>query len=133
MASITPVSLSITPVPNSPLVSIYVGYEVHLNSQDIATQQNYREVCHLIGDDTPGDGTDDIIRTIYDATTFYDGTFQQFSRAIQLFMPASQLDEDRTAPFQEDDEIRARVTLTPILTSRESNQVVIKKGSILNV
>jgi hypothetical protein len=132
MASIQPITLTITKVPNSANVSISVGYVVSLSSHDIATEQHYREVCHLIGDDTPGDGTDDIIRTLFDTTTFFEGTFSHFSRAIQVFLPASALDEDSGRPFLEEDEIRARVTLTPIPTSRESNLVVIGGGPIVN-
>jgi hypothetical protein len=122
MASIQPITLTITHIPNSTDVSIYVGYMVSASSQDQATEQNYREVCQLIGDDTPGDGTDDIIRTIFDTTTVFT-TSVHFSRAIQLFLPASALDEDSERPFPEEDEIRARVTLTPIPTSRDSNLV----------
>lgn len=125
MASIQPINLRITRVPNSANVSIDVGYVVSASNHDLATEQNYREVCELIGDDTPGDGTDDIIRTILDTTTVFGGTGVHITRAIQFFLPASALDEDSGRPFLEEDEIRARVTLTPIPTRRESNQVVI--------
>jgi hypothetical protein len=121
MASITPITLTIQPVPNSANVSVQVGYVVSGTSHDLATEQNYREVCQLIGDDTPGDGTDDILRTLFDTTTVFTGS--AFTRAIQLFMPLSELDEDREGPFIQEDEIRAKVTLTPIPTSRESNLV----------
>jgi hypothetical protein len=123
MASIQQVTLAITPVPNSANVSIDVGYVVSGSSHDLATGQNYREVCQLIGDDTPGDGTDDILRTIFDATTVFTGNSVHFTRAIQLFLPRSVLDEDNEGPQIQEDEIRAKVTLTPIPTSRESNLV----------
>jgi len=123
MASIQPITLRITRIPNSVNVSIDIGYVVSASSHDLATEQNYREVCQLIGDDTPGDGTDDIIRTILDLTTVFTAPFVHITRAIQLFLPASALDEDRGRPFLEEDEIRALVTLTPIPTSRESNLV----------
>ncbi len=42
--------------------------------------------------------------------------------ALQLFLPRSVLDEDNET-FIQADEIRAKVTLTPIPTSRESNLV----------
>lgn len=123
MASIQAITLTITPVPNSANVSVQVGYVVSPSNHDLASGQHYREVCQLIGDDTPGDGTDDILRTIFDATTVFPSPGGGgFSRAIQLFLPASALDEDSGTVLDED-EIRARVTLTPIPTSRESNLV----------
>jgi hypothetical protein len=123
MASIQQVRLTITPVPNSANVSVDVGYVVSASNHDLATEQNYREICQLIGDDTPGDGTDDILRAIFDATTVFTGNIPHFTRAIQLFLPRSVLDEDNEGPFIQADEIRAKVTLTPIPTSRESNLV----------
>jgi len=134
MASIGPVTLTITPVPNSTNVSVGVGYVVSGSGHDLATEQNYQEVCHLIGDDTPGDGTDDILRKIFEDVTVFTGNTVSFTRAIQLFLPASALDEDNNGIIAfEEDEIRARVTLTPIPTSRESNLIrrggpVISKG-----
>ena len=127
MASIQQVNLAITPVPNSANVIVDVGYVVSGSSHDIATQQNYREVCQLIGDDTPGDGTDDILRTIFDTTTVFSGN--SFQRVLQVVVPRSVLDEDNDGPQIQEDEIRARVTLTPIPTSRESN--LIRMGGIL--
>jgi hypothetical protein len=123
MASVQPVTLTITPIPNSTNVSVGVGYVVSASSHDLATDQHYREVCQLIGDDTPGDGTDDVLRTIFEATTVFSGNSAHFTRAIQLFLPRSVLDEDNDGPFIQADEIRAKVTLTPIPTSRESNLV----------
>src|SRR5262245_54604520 len=112
MASIRPITLTITPVPNSANVSVQVGYVVAGSSHDLATEQNYHEVCQLIGDDTPGDGTDDLLRIVFEGTTVFDGTHVAFQRAIQLFMPLSELDEDNGGPVIQEDEIRARVTLT---------------------
>ena len=128
MASVQPITLTITPVPNSANVSVSVGYVVSGTGHDLATEQNYREVCQLIGDDTPGDGTDDILRTIFETTTVFTGNNVHFTRAIQLFLPLSALDEDNEGPFIQEDEIRAKVTLTPIPTSRESN--LIRVGGI---
>lgn len=124
MARINPITLSITPVPNSENVSVQIGYVVAANGQDLASEQNYREVCQLIGDDTPGDGTDDILRTVLDQTTVFSGNTAAFTRAIQFFLPKSVLDEDGGIIIDAD-EIRARVTMTAIPTSRESNQVVL--------
>jgi hypothetical protein len=125
MASIGPVNLRIIDVPNSSNASIDVGYTVSASSHDLATQQHYREVCELIGDDTPGDGTDDVLRTLRDEVIDFSD-HPSFTRAIQVFVPVGLLDEDRGVVTQEDDEIRARVTLTPVPTSRESN--LIRRG-----
>ncbi len=122
MASIQPITLRISPTLPNGMVSVDISYVVSASNHDLASEQNYREVCVLIGDDTPGDGTDDIIRTVVDQTLVFSGTFPHQSRAIQFFMPASQLNED-AGTFFDADEIRARVTLTPIPTSRESNLV----------
>jgi hypothetical protein len=123
MASIQPITLEITPLPNGTDVSVSIGYVVSGSSHDLATEQHYREVCQLIGDDTPGDGTDDVLHTALDTTTVFTG--QSFQRAIQFFLPASVLDEDTGPLIFDVDEIRAVVTMTPIPTSRESNLVKI--------
>lgn len=123
MATIQSITLTITPLPASADVSVYVSYVVSASGYDLLTEQHYREVCELIGDDTPGDGTDDVLRTIFDATTVFDGNNAHFTRAIQLFLPLSALDEDGGGPLYNEDEIRARVTMLPVPTSRESNLV----------
>ena len=104
MASIQQVALTITPVPNSTNVSVSVGYVVSASNHDLASEQHYREVCQLIGDDTPGDGTDDILRTLFDGTTVFSGNGAHFTRALQLFLPRSVLDEDNEGPFIQADE-----------------------------
>jgi|SRR5687768_17766496 len=114
MATIEFLTFTIEPVQNSDNYTIYVGYRVSASSADLSSGQEYHEVCHLIGDDTPGDGTDDPIRKIFEWTTVFTGISQSFTRAIQLFLPRSALDEDRGKPFLEEDEIRARVKLIPV-------------------
>jgi hypothetical protein len=122
MARISPVTLTITPATNSAKVVVYVGYTVFGSNHDLAAEQHYREVCELVGDDTPGDGTDDVLKNLLDTTTVFDGS--NFTRSISQELDRSILDEDSQSPFQKD-EIRAKVTLTPIPTSRESNLVQI--------
>lgn len=121
MASIQNVTLAITPIINTANVFVTVGYTVLGSGHDIAAEQHYREVCQLIGDDTPGDGTDDILRTMLDTTTVFNGS--NFTRSLQVILPLSALDEDNDGPQIQEDEIRAKVTLTPIPTSRESNLI----------
>ncbi|HEY0458614.1 MAG TPA: hypothetical protein VGC97_05630 [Pyrinomonadaceae bacterium] len=125
MASIKPITLTIVPNPNNGKFIVNVNYVVSASPNDVATEQNYREVCQLIGDDTPGDGTDDIIKTLRDGTLVFDGIFSHLTRNIQLEMNRSDLDEDRGLITPEADEIRARVTLTPIPATLESNQIVL--------
>lgn len=129
MASIGPITLRIIDVPNSGNASIDVGYIVSASSHDLATEQNYREVCELIGDDTPGDGTDDVLQKLREEIIVFNSNTPHLTRAIQAFVPKSLLDEDRGIIAFEEDELRARVTLTPIPTSRESN--LIKRGGLV--
>jgi hypothetical protein len=56
------------------------------------------------------------------ATTVFSGN------SVHFILPRSVLDEDNEGPFIQADEIRAKVTLTPIPTSRESN--LIRLGGI---
>jgi hypothetical protein len=125
MASIKPITLTITPNTNNGKFIVYVHYVVSASPNDVATEQNYREVCELIGDDTPGDGKDDVIKTLSDGTTVFDGIFSHLTRIFQVELTRSELDEDSGQPFLQEDEIRARVTLTPIAATRESNVVVL--------
>ena len=124
MASIKPITLTITPNTNNGKLIVYVHYVISASPNDVATEQNYREVCELIGDDTPGDGKDDVIKTLSDGTTVFDGIFSHLTRIFQVELSRSELDED-SGPILQDDEIRARVTLTPIAATRESNVVVL--------
>ena len=114
MPSIEFKSFTIDPVLGSDQYSVQVGYVVSGSNFDVVTGQEYREVCHLIGDDTQGDGTDDNLRKIFENTTVFSASTPHFTRALQLFLPRSALDEDRGKPFLEEDEIRARVKLIPL-------------------
>lgn len=133
MATIGPVNLAITRLPNTPFARIVISYRIEGNTRDVATEQSYREVCELIGDDTPGDGTDDILRNIRDDTIVFGGTSVVFVRSPSLVVPLSLLDEDSGGVFPQADELRARVTLTPLLpapSSRESNQITLNEPGI---
>ena len=131
MASIKFLTFKIDPVQGKDQYTVQVGYVVSGSNFDVATGQAYREVCHLIGDDTPGDGTDDNLKKIFEDTTVFSANTAHFTRAIQLFLPRSALDEDSGQPFLEEDEIRARVKMTPLppkIVTLESD--VIKLGGI---
>ncbi len=114
MASIEFKTFTIDPVLGSDQYSVQVGYVVSGSNFDVVTGQEYREVCHLIGDDTPGDGTDDNLRKLFENTTVFSANTAHFTRAIQIFLPRSALDEDNGGPILEEDEIRARVKLIPL-------------------
>ena len=91
MASIEFKTFTIDPVQGSDQYSVQVGYVVSGSNFDVVTGQEYREVCHLIGDDTPGDGTDDNLRKLFENTTVFSANTAHFTRAIQLFLPRSAL------------------------------------------
>lgn len=124
MATISPITLTIGPGNSPSNASVQVGYTVSASNHDLASAQTYRDICELIGDDTPGDGTDDILLKLREEVIVFTSNTAHFTRAIQQFVPLTKLDEDAGTFIPQEDEIRARVTLTPIPTRRESNQVV---------
>ena len=137
MAYVTPITLSINPKPNSPNnFFVEVRYSIHADDNDVSSNQSYREVCELIGDDTPGDGADDLLRVVRDVTSQFSGTAVAIVRDNVFDLPKTLFNEDNNGPFNQADEIRARVTLTPISgnlgsTSRESNKVVLNSVGIV--
>ena len=67
-------------------------------------------------------------------TITFSGTSTGFGRGWTLILPLNSLDEDRGGVLPQADEIRALVTLTPILpsqSSRESNQVTIGTNGVI--
>ena len=131
MAFVTPITLSIFAKPNSTTnLFAEVRYTIHEDGKDVANNQKYREVCELIGDDTPGDGTDEVLKVVRDVTSQFGGTASEIVHDTVYDLPKTLFNEDNNGVFNQADEIRARVTLTPIAanvgsTSRESNQVVL--------
>lgn len=130
MATIGPITLTIGPGNSPSNASVQVGYTVSASNHDLASAQTYRDVCELIGDDTPGDGTDDLLVKLREEIIVFTSNTPHFTRAIQQFVPLTKLDEDAGFVVLEEDEIRARVTLTPIPTSRESN--LVRRGGLVN-
>jgi hypothetical protein len=127
MAIISPVTLAISRNGTDAIVD--VTYTITGNIPDRIEKQKYMELCRLIGDDTPGDGTDDIVPdgTLREKVVEFSTTNFEFSRALKITLPASFLDEDSGGPVSAVDEIRAVVTLTPVvakMATRESNQVL---------
>jgi hypothetical protein len=135
MASIGPVTLSIFDRPQLGDVLIQVSYEVQATDADVSGEQEYREVVELIGVDTlPGeDGVDEPIAggTLWDGIRVFDGLHVGSSETREKTLPPQALDEDPSPIFPKVDEIRARVTLTPVLrvVSRESN--LVRRGELV--
>jgi hypothetical protein len=123
---VSAVALTITRVGENAVAK--VAYVIEGDIEDSSSGQTYLEVCRLIGDDTPGDGIDDVIsRGEMLRTTTILGPHTRIERALTITLPAINLDEDRGGNFLETDEIRALVTLTPLLPTsqrKESNLVL---------
>ena len=156
MASVSNLTLDIEVVNDGAnlVANVTASYRINWSSYDQNSNQPYRESCVLIGDDTgitpAEDGTDD---SIPNGTLFPQLLFPPFpvvngglaSPLIPLFnttasngqaftdrthtktLNLSALDEDQ-APVLNPDEIRAQVTMTPVLpaaVTRESAQFAI--------
>jgi hypothetical protein len=136
MASIT----SITLAPINVVVAnatVDVDVTVSFTSYDVNSNQAYRMVCRLVGDDAPEGNPDDVIRngSLTPAINIpglppidlgqiiqADGLTSK-SFTFTKTLAKSDLDED-VAPEPNPDEIQAEVTLTPILpqtVTRQSN------------
>ena len=117
----TPVNLTIARIGDQ--AKARVTYSIEGDLEDHSSGQTYIETCRLIGDDTPGDGTDDIINNglLLRATTIM-GPHTRFDRVLELTLPAANLDEDKGIFFPDTDEIRALVTLTPLLPTPQTSE-----------
>lgn len=130
MASISNVKLWIfegTPVPGEALIQ--VSYNLNATQHDAPHEQAYRELVQLVGDDTGlgEDGQSELIPggTIWDGTVVFSNSSVGFTQIHEKTLPSAILNED-PGPVIRTDEIRARVTLTPLpqaSPSAESNLV----------
>src|SRR5436190_22185376 len=130
MASISNVLLRIfegVPVAGQALVQ--VSYTLTATLHDAPHQQAYRELVQLVGDDQGAgeDGHSELIPngTIFDGTVVFTTSTVAFTQSHERTVPISILDED-PGPFIRPDEIRSRVTLTPLAAAsptRDSNLV----------
>ena len=118
--------------------TVDVDVTVLFDSYDVHSNQRYKMVCRLVGDDTPEGNPDDAIRNgsltpvltlpglppidlgqVIQADGLTTKTFT-FTKTLAK----ADLDEDQ-APEPNPDEIQAEVTLTPLLpqtVTRQSNQ-----------
>jgi hypothetical protein len=133
MAKIGPVKLKID--VQGAQATLDVAYDIEFSAHDRQSQQAYKEECRLIGDDTnvgdpPAAGGDDTLGFL--TPPFFDdtkaGDSPTLARHWTKTVRKNDLDEDRGA-FSDSDELRARVTLTPVppatgkAVHRESNLV----------
>ena len=128
MATIGPVELKIRLKGTEAFVE--VRYEIAFDGYDQRSNQPYTEVCRLIGDDTATgdlpapDHTVGFLTPLL-MTIAQAGDQPSLKREWKKTFRKTDLDEDR-GPIPDPDEIRAVVTLTPVLPSgatRESNLV----------
>ena len=136
MAAISDVSLSITDGGPGE-AHVEVSYKISATHHDVEHEQAYREVVQLMGVDSPPvigeDGIDDPLAggVISDTVVTFSGSEQAFVETRARNVPEQILDED-PGPFIRTDEIRARVTLTPLPPAEvrgESN--VVERGALV--
>ena len=127
MASISRVQLQIVERSGSALVQ--VSYTVTATQNDAVNEQAYRELVQLVGDDVGvgEDGSSELIPggTVWDGVVRFTNSQVAFTQSREITVPSAVLDED-PGPVIREDEIRARVTLTPLppaSPSRDSNLV----------
>ena len=135
MAKIGVIALSIDIQGSRAKVS--VSYDVTFSAQDRKAKQLYKEACRLIGDDThagdpPREAPDDTLGFMTPLfSKIQAGEAATVTREFTKEFHKGDLDEDRgLAP--DPDEIRARVTLTPVAptkskeVTRESKMLKLK-------
>jgi hypothetical protein len=161
MASVSNLTLGIEVVNDGADLEAIVtaSYRINWSSYDQNSNQPYRESCVLIGDDSgitpPEDGTDDAIpngqlfpQLLFPTLPVNGGLTPVASPLIPLLQTTSSngatfldrvhtkrinlsnLDEDQD-PVPNPDEIRARVTMTPVLpvaVTRESAEFPLNVG-----
>jgi hypothetical protein len=117
--------------------TVEVTYDVTFDAKDRKSKQLYKEACRIIGDDTHGadpaseapDDTLGFMTPLFFKTQFKGAPTEtrQFNKTFIL----GDLDEDRGL-VPDPDEIRARVTLTPVppteakTVNRESRMVKLR-------
>lgn len=141
MAGVSNLTLGISVVNNGAdlVANVTVEYDILFSSYDQASNQPYTEACRLLGDDTDivpaEDGVDDSIPGGNMMGIIIFPPFNQIAsngaasvhRTRTKTLPLANLDEDQGL-VPNPDELRALVTLTPVLpvaVTRESNQVAL--------
>ena len=122
MATISDIKLSI--FEHSGSANAQLSYTISPSNFDV--DQSYVEHVELIGvDEGPHeDGHNEVLAVLPDGIVKFDSSLGGVSRGPEFHLPSAVLDED-SGIFRAD-EIKARVTLTPLprTVSRDSNLVV---------
>jgi hypothetical protein len=126
MASIGPITLDPI-VINVANATVDVKFLVNFTSYDVHSNQPYKLVCKIVGEDTAEGNADDKITdgsltptiTVFGQTLDLGQVIQSDGLTSKNFtftktLPKANLDED-TGAEPNPDEIQAEVTLTPIL------------------
>ena len=145
MANVSGITLEIDVVNDGANLeaNVTVEYDITFSSYDQHSNQPYSELCRLIGDDTgimpAEDGVDDSIpggRSSRRAVPVPAVSAPSPPRAGPACIATTgrrsrSAPSTRTPPVLNPDEIRAQVTLTPVIpvaVVRESNQVAMNIG-----
>jgi hypothetical protein len=136
MASVSNLTLAIQVVNNGANLeaNVEVEYDIVFSSFDQNSNQPYTELCRLIGDDTgivpAEDGVDDVIvgGQLFPPPIILPPFNQVASNGLAMVhrkrtrtLPLSALNEDQGA-VPNPDELRAQVSLTPVLPIAVSGQ-----------
>ncbi|MEA3012732.1 MAG: hypothetical protein QOD42_1277 [Sphingomonadales bacterium] len=115
-----------------------VTYTMRGSLQDVQQQTRYAELVQLVGDDVgPGeDGQNELIPNgeLSFAESLAFASSAPVTRVRLLALPSKSVDEDPSGPFhtpQEEDEIRARVTLTRILSTVVAQSNLVRRGGVI--
>lgn len=136
MASIHNVRLAIS--ENQGTANLTVTYDLVGNEQDVKERPIYLEYVDLMGDDKePGeDGFNEFLTDgeLFTGLMRFGPAEPSFHRERHLQVSSSLLDEDRrTGPiafFPLEDEIRARVKLTPLTFSSVAMSDIVRRGGL---
>lgn len=136
MASIHNVHLAI--VENQGTANITVTYDLVGDERDVNERPIYLEFVDLLGDDIgPGeDGFSEFITNGEFVTELmrFGPAEPEFHRKRHFQISSSRLDEDRgvgpISAFPVEDEIRARVKLTPLTFSTVARSNLVRRGGL---
>lgn len=119
---------------------VFVTYDLFGDQRDIEERPIYLEYVDLIGDDK-GPGEDGFSEFLTQGELFtglmrFGPAEPSFHREHEFRVPSSLLDEDRSASpisiFPIEDEIVARVKLTPLTFSTVARSNLVRRGGLAN-
>ena len=109
--------------------NVRVSYTVSATHLDGEQERSYQELVELIGvDEGPHeDGQNEVVATLSNGVVQFDTSHVAFQRIVQPSPPVGEAVIDEDSGIFRTDELRARVTLTPLPpapVSRDSNLVM---------